>query len=339
MPLPKYVFRVSSRGRDYYYFQHRRGYPDAGPRIALPDPTDPTWHAAVAAAIADKAAPSGDTLGTVWEAYLAGPRGPKTDGTRKAYTAAWRVLAQVWGDQHPRKITPVLVGKLHDGMADRANMANMVLVVLRNVLGEAKRLGMVDTNAADGIRPHKLTDVDGAKPLTPEAWAALMAPECPRPVYRLAILGRAIGQRISDLVTLCPAMRDGDGFRHRIRKRDRARKGAPFWSRIEADYLPIIDGWKGFPRTPYVHCDGRKGDARLRQIWNEYAATKAGKALAGFTPHDLRATNYCDHVLAGMTPDDIARLRCTSVKEVLAYTQHLKPQDFAEALKNRRVGA
>lgn len=35
-PLPRYVSLVRSRGREYYYYQRKRGSQDAGPRIRLP---------------------------------------------------------------------------------------------------------------------------------------------------------------------------------------------------------------------------------------------------------------------------------------------------------------
>jgi integrase len=333
MSLPEYAFAVQARGKTYYYYQRRRGFPDAGPRIRLPEPNSPEWFAALAAATNAEPIPSGISLSTVWEAYRAGKRGPKAPGTIATYASAWRIMRPLWGDLHPKAITSKAIAELHDALSDRESMANMVLTVAHNILEEALRLGLVETNAATGIRRHEIVKVDGAKPLTREAWAAFMSPACPAPVYRLAILGRGTGQRISDLITMTPAMRERDGIRHGIQKRRRHIDS--HWSQVAPDYLRTIDGWQGFPSAPYVNCEGRVSTDSLRRQWNAFAETMQGSALVGFTPHDLRATNFCDHILAGDSPADVARIRNVSEAMVIRYTRHLKPEDFAEARKSR----
>lgn len=331
VPLPEWVFKVTSKGRVYYYHQVRRGYPDAGAVTRLPDISDPDFYAAVAALGSEKGLVKG-SLRSVWQAWVSGPRKPKTEGTLATYRTAWGILNTAWGDLPPRLLTPPKIAKLHDGLADRPSMANMVLVVLRGVLDEAVRLGMAEANAAANLRPHVIEKVDGAKPLTPAAWAALMAPCCPRPVYRLAVLMRGTGQRISDAHKMAPIMREGDGIRHPIQKR--ARKITTFWSSVAPQYLAEIDSWDCFPRTAYVACEGRVDDDKLRRIWNAYAKTTEGAALRGFTPHDLRATNFCDHILEGKSVDDIARLRGVTADIVRRYTQHLDTEIFAKSRQN-----
>jgi integrase len=329
VPLPDWVYTVTARGKVYYYFQRRRGKPDAGPRIRLPEINTPEWFAALAAATESRPVAPAGSLETVWEAYRASPRGPRTKGTATTYMSAWRIIQPIWGDLPPSRITPEAVAKIHDKLADRPVMANLVLTVLRMVMAEAVRRGMIERNPTADLRPHEITNVDGAKPLTSEAWAVLMAPACPRAVYRLAILGRATGQRISDLVTMCPAMRKGDGIEHGIQKKARRMK-APHWDACSKDYLAIIDSWGGFPNAPWVNVDGRVTKQSVRNQWNAYIRTHSGAALDGFTPHDLRATNFCDHILAGDTPADIARIRNVGVDKVYSYTQHLTAQEFAQ---------
>jgi integrase len=298
VPLPEWVYTVTARGKVYYYFQRRRGKHDAGPRsppardqyarngLQLWQP--PRNHAPLLLQAASRS--SGRPTEPV-------PRGPRTKGTASTYMSAWRIIQPIWGDLPPSRITPEAVAKIHDKLADRPVMANLVLTVLRMVMAEAVRRGMIERNPTIDLRPHEITDVDGAKPLTSEAWAALMAPACPRAVYRLAILGRATGQRISDLVTMCPAMRKGEGIEHGIQKKARRMK-APHWDACSKDYLAIIDSWGGFPNAPWVNVDGRVTKQSVRNQWNAYARTHSGASLAGFTPHDLRATNFCDHILA-----------------------------------------
>lgn len=58
-------------------------------------------------------------------------------------------------------------------------------------------------------------------------------------------------------------------------------------------------------------------------------------ALRGFTSHDLRATNYCDHVLEGEDKGEIARMRGTSEHHVSHYTKHLSTEEFVRSVKKR----
>lgn len=333
MALPEGVFAVKARGKVYFYHQKRRGRADEGERTRLPEPNSPEWFSTLAALTEGKPLPLSGTLAGVWAAYVAGPRKPKTEGTLETYKSAWKAILPVWGDLPPSKITPQAIARLHDAMSGRDRMANMVLTVLRNILGEALRMGLVSSNAAIGIKPHEIENVDGARPLSAEAWAALLSPECPNAVYRVAILGRATGQRISDLVRMTPAMIERNGMRHPVKKR--ARKIDNHWSSIRPEYLAIIQSWGGFPSTPFIHYLGIEREGRIRREWNAYVKTDAGKALAGYTPHDLRATNFCDHILAGDSPADVARIRGVTADMVIRYTQHLKPEDFADARQNK----
>jgi integrase len=269
---------------------------------------------------------------TVWFAYINGPRKPLSQGTLRTYNSAWKIIKDAWGDLHPRQVTAPAIGKLHDGLAeDRRPMANMVLVVIKHLMEEAHRAGLIDAIPTLGMRPHRKGKVDSAKPLTEAAWNALMSPACPVQVYRLAILQRATGQRISDVVRMTPAMRVSDGISHSIKKTQKAE----FWSSINSKYLAIIDSWGCFPNTPYCSAKKLEDEQSLRHAWNRFAATEAGSALRGFTSHDLRATNYCDHVLAGMDKGEIARMRGTSEHHVTHYTKHLSTEEFVQSAKKR----
>jgi integrase len=330
--LPEYVYRVRYRGEWLYYYQHRRGSPDRGPNIRLPEPNSPEWFEAVASAKKALSKPIGVTMKTVWFAYVNGPRKPMSEGTLRTYASAWKIIKDAWGDLHPRQVTAPAIGKLHDGLAeDRRPMANMVLVVIKHLMEEAHRAGLISTIPTLGMRPHRRGKVDSAKPLTQEAWDALMSPECPAQVYRLAILQRATGQRISDVVRMTPSMRLRDGISHPIKKT----KHAEFWSYIDSKYLIIIDSWECFPNTPYCSTPKLSDEQSLRHEWNKFAATEAGAALRGFTSHDLRATNYCDHILAGKDKEEIARMRGTSEHHVTHYTKHLGTETFVKTVKKR----
>lgn len=70
--LPRSVHWVTSKGKNYFYFQEGRGTPHAGPRIRLPDdPHSPAFWAAVQQAQGIVDAVPTDTIGGLIEAYIA----------------------------------------------------------------------------------------------------------------------------------------------------------------------------------------------------------------------------------------------------------------------------
>lgn len=321
VPLPKGVTRVIGRNGDvYWYHQERRGKPDAGPRTRLPEFGTAEFWAAIAK-LTGEAKPSGNTVGTLIDSYKQQPEWAKhRPNTVQVYDTALGHIRTAWGDLDPASITVAGVLALRARFADRPSMGNMVLVQIRQLMKLAVQSGLRNDNPArevDGLEE----DPDEAKPLTPEAWAALIADETPPPLKRLAVLGRATGQRVSDLIRMRPADRDQDGILLTITKlRDREH-----WCPLRPEDVETIDGWKQFRTATYIVDDnGRRfNDDRLRRHWNSYIATDAGKALAGFTPHDLRATKVCDERIRGRSHQQIAAMVGMSAGMVMKYSRHI----------------
>jgi integrase len=322
MPLPKGVSRVVNKrtGKVYWYYQERRGKDDAGPRTTLPEFGTPEFWRDIARLTGETQRPT-NTVKSLIESYKAQPewlkRRPNTIAT---YEAALAHIQAAWGNLDPAAVSVAGVMELRTSFADRPSMGNMVLVQVRALMKLAVQSGLRNDNPAREIDALD-EDPDEAKPLTAEAWAAATSDDAPRIVRRLAVLGRATGQRISDLVRLRPADRDQDGFAHTITKlRDKAH-----WSPLTAKQVAEIDGWKVFANATYTADDrGRRiSDNTARNIWNAYLATDAGAALQGFTPHDLRASKVCDERISGKNHQQIAAMVGMSLQMVMKYSRHI----------------
>ena len=324
---PKGVFCTRKpNGTTYWYYQRDKGKPTRGPLVRLPDFGSPAFSEALQAVKGGKKArrprtPTRYNIAAMIADYKSNPQwGTKRPATIATYESALAPILQYWGEREPGEITVAHVIDLINKFAGKPSMGNMVLVMVKKLMKFAVQRGHRMDNPAREV-DALYEDTDGAKPLTPAAWAALMAPECPTSVRRLAILGRATGQRISDLIRMRPADRDEDGISHTITKlRDK-----PHWSLLKPEEAAEIDGWGVGPATPYVlRPDGRRYDTdSMRDAWNGYIRTESGAALAGFTPHDLRATKVCDERIAGKTHQQIAAMVGMSVGMVMKYSKHI----------------
>jgi integrase len=321
VPLPKGVSPVKGRnGQIYWYHQERRGKPDAGPRTRLPEFGTPEFWAAIAK-LTGETKPSGNTIRALVDSYKAQPEwGKLRPNTVQVYEAALAHILTAWGDLDPAEITVAGVMALRMRFSDRPSMGNMVLIQVRQLMKLAVQSGLRSDNPAREVDSLE-ENPDEAKPLTPEAWAALTSDTAPVELKRLAILGRATGQRLSDLVKMRPADRDQDGIRLNITKlRDREH-----WCPLRPDEIETIDGWKQFRAATYlVDEEGRRfNQDRIRRRWNVFIETDEGKALAGFTPHDLRATKVCDERIAGKNHQQIAAMVGMSIQMVMKYSRHI----------------
>jgi integrase len=242
------------------------------------------------------------------------------ESTAGSYSAALKPILMHWRHRRPDEITVADVVALMERLAERPAAANMTLTLIRKLMTYAIQKGMRTDNPARDVAKLK-EGTDSAKPLTPEAWAALMTPACPVAVHRLAILGRYTGQRISDLIRMRPIDRDEEGISHKIKKL----KDRPHWALLTAAQAREIDGWGAVGDGAYItKTNGAPyTDDGLRLVWKAFASTQTGAALRGFTPHDLRATKVCDERIAGKTHQQIAAMVGMSIGKVMYYSKHI----------------
>jgi integrase len=322
MSLPKGVSRVVDKrtGKEYWYHQERRGKPDAGPRTTLPEYGTSEFWKALGALTGETHAPT-NTVATLIETYKAQPEWLKhRPNTIATYEAALAHIKAAWGDQDPAGLTVAHIMAMRAQFGDRPSMGNMVLVQIRALMMLAVQTGLRKDNPAREVKALD-EDPDEAKPLTVEAWQAITADEAPEALRRLAILGRATGQRISDLILMRPADRDQDGIVLKIKKLG----DQLHWCPLRSAEIATIDGWKQFRAATYITDEAgrRLLDDGMRKIWKAFIATAAGKPLAGFTPHDLRATKVCDERIRGKSHQQIAAMVGMSIGMVTKYSRHI----------------
>lgn len=318
MPLPKGVFRIRKpSGLEYWYHQSNRGKPEAGPITRLPDYGRPEFWRAIAGLTEQEV--SIGSMREVVDAYRLGPRFTGlAPNSRRTYEFALSEILAAWGKLHSGDITPAGVAALIDALSDRPGIANLTLSVVRVLMKESIRKGYRTDNPAREIEGIS-ADVDGAKPLTAEAWQSLM--QAPEDVKRLAILGRATGQRISDLVSMSPRMRDQDGITTGIKKI----KESSHWCPLTRDQIATMDGWNVFKNAAYaMRTDGKRHTTNSARIaWNDWLSTDDGEPCRGFTPHDLRATKVCDERIAGKSHQQISAMIGMSMGMVMRYSKHI----------------
>jgi integrase len=323
--LPLGVFRVKKpRGKTYWYYQARRGKPDKGPLVRMPEFGTPEFRLEYA----KLTKPSGSSprspkynVSALVSDFKAQPgwaaRRPNTITT---YEGALGHILHAWGERSPKAISISHVLALMQKHADRPSMANLVLVLVRQLMKLAVQKGLRSDNPAREV--DFLTEAgDGAKPLSDDACAALTSGAAPDALRRLAILGHATGQRISDLVRMSPADRDAEGLNVTITKLG----GKPHWCPLRPEEAATIDAWDVPTGLTYIHAIGGKkySEDQLRLIWNAYAATEAGAPIRGFTPHDLRATKVCDERIRGRTHQQIAAMVGMSLQMVMKYSARI----------------
>lgn len=335
MPLPSGVTRVVSRSGDvYWYHQNRRGKADAGPRTRLPEFGTPEFWQAIAKLTGEVRQPT-NTVASLIDTYKAQPEWSKRrPNTIATYEAALSHVKTAWGHLDPAAISVAGVMELRAQFGDRPSMGNMVLVQVRALMKLAVQTGLRHDNPArevDGLEE----DPDEAKPLTQEAWNAITSDAAPVALQRLAILGRATGQRISDLVLMRPVDRDQDGIALAIGKL----RNQPHWCPLRPEEIATIDGWKQFKTATYITTDeGRRmSDDKARKLWNAFIATEAGKPLAGFTPHDLRATKVCDERIRGRSHQRIAAMVGMTAPMVMKYSRHIDQRQAARGTSDEQA--
>lgn len=327
VPIPKGVFRTQKKRagkviKEYWYYQEGRGKKGAvkGPIVPLPHRDAPEFLAAIDAIVNKKAAPT-VTVGGMIDEYLASAAyTQKAKNTQDTYSAALAPIRALWGSTDPAAVSVAGVMSLLNTHSDRPSMANMIRVMVKMLMKLAVQKGYRADNPAREVDKME-ENPDGAQPIDATAWAALTGDDAPECLRRLAILGRATGQRISDLIKMCPKDREDDGINVSITKL----RGKEHWCPLTAADAKIIDGWGQFGNAPYVmRPDGKRyTEDTMRNAWNAFKATDAGKVLKDFTPHDLRATKVCDERIAGKSHQQIAAMVGMSAPMVMKYSRRI----------------
>ena len=315
MSLPRGVFRV----KRWWYYQHRRGKPDHGPLVKLPELGTPEFWAKMAEIENGHAGPRPLTVDALIADYKVHPKYTKLSaGSKSSYGPALNYIAKRWGPLRVDGLTPPAIQAFMDEVfLDRPSMGNLTLSVLKTLLRFGVPRGYINTNPAREIEELE-EEGEGAKPWPEDIWQKVVD-EAPVEISRLAVLGRATGQRVSDLVTMRPRQRDGAGINTGIKKLSVERHWCPL---TPAD-IARLDGWAVFPSATYLADEkGRSFTTNtIRKRFDRYVDSDAVIKAAGIRIHGLRSLAVCDRRIAGQPHQTIAAAIGMSLGKIMHYTK------------------
>jgi integrase len=333
--LPRDVQKVvKPSGRVYYYYAPGRGTAGAGKRVPLgSDTADPEFWRRLRDATTPADAREGTLSKLIAEYRASKAWADLRPASKRGYAHFLDRLETSGGDRPVAAMTRRDIYALLDGMSATPVAANLMLAVLRTLLEFGVPRGYREDNPAIGIKRLKVED-SGHSPW-PEAAYSFVMEHAPTHLRRMAFLGRATGQRISDLVRMRPADLAEDGINVRIGKlRDK-----PHFVPLTAAQMAEIRSWgvrdlEFFISTP-------KGRSRftatyLGQCWGEWRDTTNADSILDLNVHGLRATAIYDRRLAGAEDGAIADEIGMSVAMVSRYLRFANKTASARASRDRR---
>jgi integrase len=224
---------------------------------------------------------------------------------------------------------------LLDQMSATPFAANYMLAVLRTLLEFGVPRGYREDNPAIGVKRLKVED-NGHAPWPEEGYGFVMQ-HAPQHLRRMAFLGRATGQRISDLVKMRPVDLAADGINVRISKlRDK-----PHFVPLTGAQMTEIKSWgvrdlECFLATPKT---GRRFTKRyLDHAWRKWRVLDEVAPIRDLqmSIHGLRATKIDDLRRAGTEDGAIADEIGISVKMISRYLRFADKAASARASRDRR---
>ena len=334
LALPKYVHRIVSRGRDYFYFQRGRESAGPGPSIKLPaDPYSVEFWTAYRNALGAEAR-TGRTFDDLIAAYQTGPEFIKrSEATRRDYKRYLDAISRAWGQLHVGSLRPKHVIQLRDQWAETPVAANHLLSVLKTLINWGIPREFSETNPCVHV-PKLEVEEGGARPWP--AWAyELIQNYAPEHMRRAVLLGRYTGQREADVICMAPEHIDDGGIHVTQHK-----TGKELWVPLHSVLKREIKTWEGSPFVltskgkPYRNADS------FRSAWTRLMdETPAGKIRReGLTFHGLRASSCQKLREIGCNDEEIGSITGMSPPMVRRYLRFANQKRLAKAVMRRLEG-
>jgi hypothetical protein len=155
-------------------------------------------------------------------------------------------------------------------------------------------------------------------------------------LYRMAFLGRATGQRRSDLVKMRPTDLTADGINVRIQKL----RGKPHMVPLTKAQMAEIRSWPVRDLQFFIMSPaGKKCSATyLNELWYNWRTSETARPIREMkmTIHGLRSTAINDRRREGATDGGIADELCMSAKMVSRYLRFADKVESGRASRDRR---
>ena len=341
--LPSGVHAVMAAGKVYYYWHPHRGTSLEGKRVALgTDPRDPIFWEKLKAA---QGKPSGGGEPWTFAALALAYRGPKggvgsaeweknEPNTKRKYNLYIDRIVDKWGGLPVARLTAREIYALRELYEDRPSAANELVVTLRALIAFGIPRGYIDRNPSNDVKPLSRVNIEHARPWPDDAFKRIIE-GAPESVQRAAFLGRATGQRRSDLVVFGRKHRRADGLQIKIGKLHDRDHFIP----LKASELAEIDSWSCSDTGPWItNADGKpmSGDA-LHHALERFVSDTPELAGLNLKPHGLRAMAVCDRRLDGLSHQEISAQLCMSMNMVMRYSKHIDQERLAREANKKRT--
>lgn len=321
MNLPKGVHKVTSRGREFFYFQAGRGSTAPGPRIRLPDdPHDPEFWQKLREAQGSSNVESVFTVAGAVDGYLSAADVSKD--THYHYKRSLQLAKDAWGELPIAGVRPAHVAELMKGLKDKPSKANHFLAVMKQLSAWCIVKDLIGQSLIDGVKPYKLDG--GHKPWTAAQLAA--ADKHLKGVVRQGyMLYRYTGQRGGDVVKLGPTYVDEGGFNLKQGKTRRE-----VWCPILPELAAEMESWDR--RTgPYLLQENGKTYSR-KLYWKHFDEARENiKELADVTLHGLRCTAVINLRRGGLSVPQISDIVGMSLATVQRYCRFADRKESGKA--------
>jgi integrase len=324
---------VKQSGRVYYYYAPRRGSALAGKRVALgSDTTDPEFWRKLREASTPAAARDG-TLSKLISDYKASRVfADLRPASKRGYRHFLDRLEASAGDRAVAAMTRRDIYALLDQMSATPFAANYMLAVLRTILEFGVPRGYCNDNPAIGVKRLKVEDKGHAP--WPDTGYAFVMQHAPVYLRRMAFLGRATGQRVSDLVKMRPADLVADGINVRISKL----RNKPHFVPLTATQMAEIRSWGVRDLGPFIVtlAGKRFAETYLNRVWRDWRASDDAAPIRELrmSIHGLREINDLRSI--GTEDGAIADEIGMSVKMISRYLRFADKAASARASRDRR---
>lgn len=338
MPVPEGVHAVKSGRKTYYYWHPNRGTEFAGKPVPLgTDHTDPEfWERLNKARGEDGTIVAGSFDALIAEYKKSKKYLKRRDETRRNYDGYLVKIAAAWGKMPVAGLTVAGIYKLRSQYENTPVAANHLITILRTLLKWGLAHGYGTINPAREIEPLEIDDEQNAKPWPEWAYEYVLA-NAPERIRRAVYLGRACGQRRSDLVKFGKRHRQDDGLAIKIGKLRDKDHVIP----LMAHQLAEIDSWSCSDTGPWIvgQNGGRMTGENLQSTLNRFLAKHPKLKGETLKMHGLRANAAIDRKLVGAENRAIGANLCMTTATVEKYITHIDKLALARGVRDQMEAA
>jgi integrase len=309
-------FRRKVRGKDEY--------------IRLPDPADPTFAAAYAAAGKDstRSAPATGTLAALVADYRASSNFNRirSERTKTNYRRYLDQIVHEHGHRLVRQIRPFHVAKMRDAMQDTPGKANNWLNVFKTLMAYAALNDWRGDNPASDVTALAIGEWE---PWPADVLTRALAAASPS-TRLILITGLCSGARVGDCIRMQHNWHDGSimEFTASKNKADVAVPMHPMWleeiAKVERKAVTILYDREGKPfKSP------RAIEERVRDLLDKIGETRQ------FVFHGLRKNAACYLAELGLNDSEIGAIVGMTPETVRHYTKRRRAYMIARDVAAR----